>query len=154
MSTQESAAAEPRVRVTEGYDPTAGDMDAIRRISAKFGRFMTRYHAVIRKRRWLHVTYRIVLSVIAAVVILAGIAMLVLPGPGWLTIFLGLAILGSEFSWARRLLHWLRLQVANWWHRYRQWRRDRRAQKAARAHETSARERARGLHDIEVEQAD
>ncbi len=34
----------------------------------------------------------------------AGVAMLVLPGPGWVTIFAGLALLASEFEWARRLL--------------------------------------------------
>ena len=33
----------------------------------------------------------------------AGIALLVLPGPGWLTIALALAILATEFVWARRL---------------------------------------------------
>ncbi len=32
-----------------------------------------------------------------------GIVMLVLPGPGWLTIALALAILATEFEWARRL---------------------------------------------------
>ena len=36
--------------------------------------------------------------------LVAGIAMLVLPGPGWLTIFGGLAILAGEFLWARKLL--------------------------------------------------
>lgn len=34
----------------------------------------------------------------------AGIAMLVLPGPGWATIILGLIVLASEYAWARRLL--------------------------------------------------
>lgn len=34
----------------------------------------------------------------------AGVAMLALPGPGWLTIALALAILAGEFVWARRLL--------------------------------------------------
>ncbi len=34
----------------------------------------------------------------------AGIAMLVLPGPGWATIILGLIVLASEYTWARRLL--------------------------------------------------
>jgi uncharacterized protein (TIGR02611 family) len=34
----------------------------------------------------------------------AGVAMLALPGPGWLTIAAGLAVLASEFPWARRLL--------------------------------------------------
>jgi len=36
--------------------------------------------------------------------LLAGLAMLALPGPGWLTIAAGLAVLAREFSWARRLL--------------------------------------------------
>jgi len=31
-----------------------------------------------------------------------GVALLVLPGPGWLTIFLGLALLATEYVWAQR----------------------------------------------------
>jgi hypothetical protein len=34
----------------------------------------------------------------------AGAAMVVLPGPGWLTIAAGLAILAGEFLWARKAL--------------------------------------------------
>jgi uncharacterized protein (TIGR02611 family) len=34
----------------------------------------------------------------------AGITMLALPGPGWLTIIAGLSLLAGEFRWARRLL--------------------------------------------------
>jgi uncharacterized protein (TIGR02611 family) len=34
----------------------------------------------------------------------AGVAMLALPGPGWLTIAAGLALLADEFLWARRTL--------------------------------------------------
>jgi uncharacterized protein (TIGR02611 family) len=33
-----------------------------------------------------------------------GVALLVLPGPGWLTIALGLALLAGEYVWARKLL--------------------------------------------------
>lgn len=47
---------------------------------------------------------KIVVGVIGATVILAGIAMLILPGPGWLTIFGGLAILATEFAWAKWML--------------------------------------------------
>jgi hypothetical protein len=36
--------------------------------------------------------------------LLGGVAMLVLPGPGLLAIAGGLAILASEFPWARQLL--------------------------------------------------
>jgi tellurite resistance protein TerC len=40
----------------------------------------------------------------------AGVLMLVTPGPGWLTIALGLAVLAAEFVWARRLLEQLKEQ--------------------------------------------
>jgi len=42
--------------------------------------------------------------------LVAGVIMLVTPGPGWLTIGLGLAVLAAEFVWARRLLERLREQ--------------------------------------------
>lgn len=48
---------------------------------------------------------RIAISVVGGTVLMVGVAMLVLPGPGLLVIPLGLAILGLEFAWAR---HWLR----------------------------------------------
>jgi uncharacterized protein (TIGR02611 family) len=55
---------------------------------------------------------RIVRTVAGLVLLIAGIAMLALPGPGWLTIAAGLAILAREFHWARRLLRWLRTTAA------------------------------------------
>lgn len=36
--------------------------------------------------------------------LLAGAIMIITPGPGWLTIFLGLSLLAAEFVWARRLM--------------------------------------------------
>jgi uncharacterized protein (TIGR02611 family) len=33
-----------------------------------------------------------------------GIVMIVTPGPGWLVILMGLAMLAAEYVWARRLL--------------------------------------------------
>jgi uncharacterized protein (TIGR02611 family) len=59
------------------------------------------------KQTWsvtYHAARRIVIAVIGATVVLLGIAMLVLPGPGLLTIVGGLAILGLEFAFARRWL--------------------------------------------------
>jgi tellurite resistance protein TerC len=43
-------------------------------------------------------------------VLILGIAMILTPGPGWLTILLGLGILAAEFVWARRLLDRLKEQ--------------------------------------------
>ncbi len=42
-------------------------------------------------------------AVAGMVVILIGIPMIPLIGPGWLVVFTGLAILASEFEWAGRL---------------------------------------------------
>lgn len=47
---------------------------------------------------------RVVVAVTGGTVVLAGAVMLLTPGPGLLGIALGLAILGVEFAWARRLL--------------------------------------------------
>jgi len=47
---------------------------------------------------------RIAVTVVGFAVLVAGVAMLVLPGPGWAAIFLGLAILATEYLWAERLL--------------------------------------------------
>jgi uncharacterized protein (TIGR02611 family) len=41
-------------------------------------------------------------------VLAAGIAMLVLPGPGWVVIAVALAILAGEYVWARNLLNRLK----------------------------------------------
>ena len=37
-----------------------------------------------------------------------GAVMLITPGPGWVTIFAGLAVLAAEYVWARRLLDHLK----------------------------------------------
>jgi uncharacterized protein (TIGR02611 family) len=47
--------------------------------------------------------YRIVVLVVGITITLAGVAMLALPGPGWAAIFIGLAVLASEFALARRM---------------------------------------------------
>lgn len=40
--------------------------------------------------------------------VILGLFLLVLPGPGILTIAGGLAILATEFTWARTLLDWMK----------------------------------------------
>lgn len=44
-------------------------------------------------------------ATVGVTTLLAGIAMLVLPGPGIAVVLLGLAILATEFAWAKRSLH-------------------------------------------------
>jgi uncharacterized protein (TIGR02611 family) len=56
----------------------------------------------------LETAYRIGVGIVGGLVMIAGLAMLLLPGPGWAAIFVGLAILSTEFDWAHRLTHRLR----------------------------------------------
>ena len=59
--------------------------------------------------RWhldnIKVVRRVIVSVVGVTVLLIGIALLVLPGPAFVVIPVGLAILATEYAWARR---WLR----------------------------------------------
>jgi uncharacterized protein (TIGR02611 family) len=59
------------------------------------------------------------------VLVVAGVAMLVLPGPGWAAIFLGLVVLGSEFDSAARVRLALHRKVSDGWSAARAWRRSR-----------------------------
>lgn len=49
---------------------------------------------------------RIAVFIVGSTVVLFGIALLVLPGPAVVVIPIGLAILATEYAWARR---WLRI---------------------------------------------
>ncbi len=49
---------------------------------------------------------RIVVLIVGMTVLLFGIALIVLPGPAIVVIPVGLAILATEFAWAR---HWLNI---------------------------------------------
>ena len=67
-----------------------------------------------RARRWYELgrspnviirqAYRLIVLVVGVTVVAAGVAMFVLPGPGILVVISGLAILATEFVWARLLL--------------------------------------------------
>lgn len=47
---------------------------------------------------------RIAVTVVGFVVLLAGLVMMVTPGPGIVVILIGLAILATEWAWAERAL--------------------------------------------------
>lgn len=57
----------------------------------------------------LHLTWRTLVTVVGGTVLLAGVVMCVTPGPGAAGIVLGLAILSTEYAWARGLLHRARM---------------------------------------------
>ncbi len=55
---------------------------------------------------------RIVIAAVGVTVLLIGVALLVLPGPAFIVIPAGLAILALEFAWARRWLSTLRQRLS------------------------------------------
>ncbi|WP_010155943.1 TIGR02611 family protein [Leucobacter chromiiresistens] len=93
-----------------------------RRHWQRAARASARVRALIRRLPWLDALYRIALTAFGAIIVIAGLILVPLPGPGWLIVFFGLAILGTEFHWARRLLGWVRMAVARVTERWRAWR--------------------------------
>ena len=52
----------------------------------------------------IKIVKRVIVSVVGETVLLIGVALLVLPGPAFIVIPVGLAILATEYAWARRWL--------------------------------------------------
>lgn len=48
--------------------------------------------------------WRLIIVIVGFTVLLIGVALIFLPGPAFLVIPLGLAMLATEFAWARHLL--------------------------------------------------
>lgn len=65
----------------------------------------------VRARRALHLSWQVGVFVIGLAVVVAGVIMLPLPGPGWVVIFGGMAIWATEFVWAQLVLRWTKRKV-------------------------------------------
>ncbi|MFD4945252.1 TIGR02611 family protein [Streptomyces sp. NPDC058239] len=65
----------------------------------------------IKASRALHLSWQVGVFVVGLAVVVAGIIMLPLPGPGWLVIFGGMAVWATEFVWAQLVLRWTRRKV-------------------------------------------
>lgn len=98
-----------------------------------------RAHEIVhRVDAWAHrgraraLVVRIGVTVVGPLLVLAGIAMTVLPGPGLVVVALGLALLALEYEWARRALGLMGRTLSN-------------ARNAALPREGSRRRRALGV---------
>lgn len=87
----------------EGLAMDSGrSMQRWRRVGAP----MRRMRGRMRRSRTFDTTWRAGVFIVGVTFVLAGLVMFVTPGPGWLTVILGLAILATEFAWAHRVLNW------------------------------------------------
>ncbi|MDJ0350481.1 TIGR02611 family protein [Cryobacterium sp. PH29-G1] len=93
-------------------------------------RALRRARAWVDGHPYLLIAYRVGVGALGTVIIVIGVVLIPLPGPGWLIVFLGLAVLGTEFAWARRLGDFLKRIVTRAWAWWRA-RRDRRVTRSA-----------------------
>ena len=54
---------------------------------------------------------RVAVTIAGFTVVIVGLILVPLPGPGWLIVFAGLAILATEYVWAQRLLNYAKTKV-------------------------------------------
>lgn len=66
----------------------------------------------IRRSRPLHLSWQVAVFLVGLAVVVLGVIMLPLPGPGWVVIFLGMGVWATEFVWAQLALRWTRRKVA------------------------------------------
>jgi uncharacterized protein (TIGR02611 family) len=59
---------------------------------------------------WQHIPATIrkpIVLIIGGLIVIGGIILLPLPGPGWVIIFIGFAVLASEFTFAEKIQNFL-----------------------------------------------
>jgi uncharacterized protein (TIGR02611 family) len=94
-----------------------------RPLRAAAGRFWA-LRAQAERTRVGQLIWKCVVAVLGFAIIVVGIVLLPLPGPGWLIIFAGIGLWATEFAWAHRLLAWARAKVAlgtSWIARWPMW---------------------------------
>lgn len=106
-AAQVNASMPPAVPLPGAEPDLTGVPGPLPRALARFWRLRERaVRTAIGRMAW-----KIAVSVVGFVIIVVGIILLPLPGPGWLIIFAGLGVWATEFEWASRLLAWTRVQV-------------------------------------------
>ena len=96
-------------------------------------RALRRARAWVERHPRIRFAYRFAVGVLGAIVVVGGLILVPLPGPGWLIVFLGIAILGTEFPAAHRVGQWLKRVLARAVSRWKAWR----ASRSARASSSS-----------------
>jgi len=100
------AALPERGTSPEGAEPDESVLDDV---EERLG-----FRAFFAKHPALDLTYRIVVGLLGGAIVVLGIILIPLPGPGWLIVFAGLALLATEFVWAERLLRYGRRRLHLW----------------------------------------
>ena len=120
MTTPESLETTVRTEISAAEEP-----------SRPIRRMLRRARVWIDGHPRLNQAYRFAVGAVGGVLAVGGLLLVPLPGPGWLVVFLGLAVLGTEFHWARRTAAALKRMLDRFWAWWR-------ARRAARADDAAA----------------
>ncbi|NYD20869.1 TIGR02611 family protein [Kineococcus aurantiacus] len=96
-------------QVAAGPAPSA-HQHRVRRLRVRLHAWRERVRADPHRNR----VYRAVVGAVGSFVVVLGLALVPLPGPGWLVVFGGLAVLATEFATAARLKRWGERAVHRW----------------------------------------
>lgn len=97
---------------TDRDHPTANAVEAAR--PQRF-RWFHDMRAWIHARPHVHLFWKVLIGIVGGLVVVIGLVLVPLPGPGWLVVFIGLTILASEFHFFHRIITWLRAQLHRFW---------------------------------------
>ncbi|MER6193819.1 TIGR02611 family protein [Streptomyces cyaneofuscatus] len=105
-----NAESDERIEAAEKAPPESapGGTTKVEKVERELG---SRAPGFIKASRPLHLSWQVGVFVVGLGVVVAGVLMLVLPGPGWLVIFGGMAIWATEFVWAQLVLRWTKRKV-------------------------------------------
>ncbi|MET7640530.1 TIGR02611 family protein [Streptomyces sp. NPDC005438] len=92
-------------------------------------RTVSRAPRFIKASRPLHLSWRVGVFVVGLAVVVTGVILLPLPGPGWVVIFGGMAIWATEFSWAQAVMRYTRRKLRQG----AEWAKRRRAERSGRS---------------------
>jgi uncharacterized protein (TIGR02611 family) len=107
MSAQPHARREPGPGDGDPVPPAGHHRLRHSRVAKRARLFRARLNLFPR----LRLAYKVGIGVVGVAVVIAGVILIPLPGPGWLVVFLGLAILGTEFPAAHRFNMWVQRKV-------------------------------------------
>jgi len=81
------------------------DTEAAQAFEPNPPRWLRRVRQRVLKMPGGHTLWRLIISAVGAAIVLLGLLLVPLPGPGWVIVFFGVAVWATEFHWAQRLLH-------------------------------------------------
>jgi uncharacterized protein (TIGR02611 family) len=93
------------------------DQDPMRKpLLSRFADRLRLTYLAVRANPLGDLTMKILITTLGGIVVVVGVVLIPLPGPGWLIVILGLTIWAVEFVWARHLLRFTRDKVWSWTH--------------------------------------